>query len=87
MFEGTHGGICCSDSCRDVIIIVQVVGDERAQVSECWREADKAVGHSKRLRFIKLVIHFVFVFCLSWVVLFVIIGGVNLVLLIGMVRC
>ncbi len=66
---------------------MQVVGDEQAQVSECLHEADKAVGHSKGLHFIKSVIHFVFPFCLSWVVLFVIIRGVDLVLLIGMVHC
>ncbi len=87
LFQGTHGGICRSNSCRDVVVILQVVGDEQAQVSECLREAYKAVGSHKGLCLIKSVIHFVFAFCLSRVVLFVIVGGVDLVLLIRIVHC
>ncbi len=87
LFQGTHGGIFRSNSCRDVVVILQVVEDEQAQVSEFLREADKAVGYCKGSCLIKLVIHFVFTFCLSWVVLFIIVGGVDLVLLVGMVHC
>ncbi len=87
LFQGTHGGICRSNSCRDVVVILQVVGDEQAQVLECSREADKAVSYPEGSCLIKSVIHFVFAFCLSRVVLFVIVGGVDLVLLIGVVHC
>jgi hypothetical protein len=86
-FQGTHGCICCGNSCGDVIVVVQVVEDERAQASTSPREADKVVDHLKVLCLIQLVIHFMLAFCLPRVMLFVVIGGVDLALSIGMACC
>ena len=63
-FQGTHGGICCSNSCGDVIVVAQVVEDEQAQVSKSLHEAGKAVDHLEVLCLVQLVIHFMLAFCL-----------------------
>ncbi len=78
---------CYGDSCGDVIVVVQVVGDEQAQVSKCPREADEAVDHLEVLYLVQLVIHFLLAFCLPQVMLFVVIGGVDLASSIRMVCC
>jgi hypothetical protein len=86
-FQGTHGGICRGNSCGDVIVVAQVVGDEQTQVSKSPCEADKAVGRLEGLCLVQLVIHFMLAFCLPLVVLFVVVGGVDLASSIGMVCC
>ncbi len=87
LFQGTHGGIRCGDSCGDVIVVTQVVGDEQAQVSKGPLEADKAVGHLESLCLVQSVIHFMLTFSLPPVVLFVVVEGVDLASSIGMVCC
>jgi hypothetical protein len=86
-FQGTHGGICCGDSCGDVIVVAQVAGNEQAQISKSLHEADEAVGHLESLCLIQLVIRFMLTFSLPRVMLLVVVGGVDLASSIGMICC
>ena len=86
-FQGTHEGICCGDSCGNVIVVAQVVGNEQAQISKSPREADEAVGHLESLCLVQLVINFMLMFCLPQVVLFIIVRGIDLASSIGMLCC
>ena len=83
--QGAHGCVRGGKTGCDVVVIAEVVGYERAEVSECPREADKAVGDGEVLGLIELVMCGMFAFSLPWVVFVVVISGVYLLSFIGVV--
>ena len=84
-FQSSHGGIGCGKSGCDVVVVAQVVGDERAEISKGPREANNSIGYGEVLGFVKFIVHGMFVFSLPWVVLVFFISGVYLSSSIGVV--
>jgi hypothetical protein len=68
-------------------LLLLIVGNEQAQVSKTPREAGEAIDHLESLCIVQLVIHYMLTFCLPWVVLFFVGGGINRALSIGIICC